>query len=171
VFLKIKNTVQHGDLELVADARPAEAPGSKNHAKPEVCLDQHWHRVGAVGLQCNQSAACTPAPAVLRATLARVQVPGQVRLETQVFGICPDLRVPRMQYRITIKSGHDTVADGVTTVNSGVSFTSEQSWNAQARQSGVPNQGNVVPELKTLVQLSPSEAIQSPAVPLEVSVP
>jgi hypothetical protein len=109
--------------------------------------------------------------AVLRATPARVQVPGQVKLETQVVGICPDLHVPQMQYRITIKSGHDTVADGVTTVNSGVSFTSEQSWNAQARQSGVPNQGNVVPELKTLVQLSPSEAIQSPAVPLEVSVP
>jgi hypothetical protein len=76
-----------------------------------------------------------------------------------------------MQYRITIKSGHDTVTDGVVTMNSGVSFTSEQSWNAQARQSSVPNQGNVVPELKTLVQLSPSEAIQSPAVPLEVSVP
>jgi hypothetical protein len=121
----------------------------------------------------NPLPTCPPVypTAVLNVSPARVQVPGQVRLETQVFGICPDLRVPQMQFRVTVKSGNETVADGVATVNSGVSFTFEQSWNVQAGHSGVPNQGNVVLELKTLVQLSPSEAIQSPAVPLEVSVP
>lgn len=109
--------------------------------------------------------------AVLRVTPARVQVPAQVKLETQVNGICPDLRMPQMQYRVTVKSGNDTVADGVATVNTGVSFTFEQTWNVQAGQAGVPNQGTAVLQLKTFVQLSPSETIQSFAVPLEVSVP